>query len=86
MKHQPVRQQGSEEARQHFPALVEEAAQGHSTIITRHGQPVAAIVPLKVLTATRRQGSLLSLAGTGKGLWGKNSTRFVENLRDEWSR
>lgn len=36
---------GSFEAKTHLPALLERAANGETIIITRHGKPVARLVP-----------------------------------------
>jgi prevent-host-death family protein len=77
---------GVEDARRELPALLAEAEKGHSTIITRHGRSVAALVPVEQAHAAPGQKSLLGLAGTGKGLWGKVSSRTLRRLRDEWSR
>ena len=76
---------GAEEARQHLPAILADAAAGRSTIITRHGRAVAAVVPAASL-GQARPVSLVSLAGTGRGLWGRDSARTIANLRDEWKR
>lgn len=75
---------GVEDARSQLPALLAEAERGRSTIITRHGRSIAAIVP--VARAAGGQKSLLALAGSGKGLWGKSSARTMRRLREEWSR
>jgi prevent-host-death family protein len=77
---------GAEEARNQMPALLEAAEKGMSTIITRHGRPVAALVPLEHFSAKGRQKPLLPLKGTGRGLWGKSSARTIRSLRDEWDR
>ncbi len=76
---------GVEEARSQLPALLAEAEKGRVTIITRHGRSVAAIVPV-ARAGEHRQKSLAALAGSGKGLWGKDSTRTLRRLRDEWKR
>ena len=76
---------GAEEARNQLPALLAEAERGRTTVITRHGRPVAALVPIGA-TSGLRQKALIPLAGSGKGLWGKDSTRSLRQLRDEWSR
>ena len=81
-----VRRKGAEEARNQLPELLDAAEKGQSTIITRHGRPVAALVPIGAYGAAVRQPSLLPLAGTGRGLWGKDSTRTIRKLRDEWDR
>jgi prevent-host-death family protein len=77
---------GAEEARNQLPDLLEAAENGRSTIITRHGRPVAALVPIVMYGATVRQQPLMPVEGTGRGLWGKDSTGTIRRLRDEWSR
>jgi prevent-host-death family protein len=77
---------GVEDARSQLPTLLAEAERGRSTIITRHGRPIAAIVPVGRAAGQSRQLSLLGLAGSGKGLWGKDSAKTLRKLRDEWDR
>jgi prevent-host-death family protein len=77
---------GSEEARNELPTLLEDAEGGRATIITRRGRPVAALVPLAQYHISHRQQSLLTMAGSGRGLWGKNSGGTLDKMRDEWSR
>jgi prevent-host-death family protein len=77
---------GVEDARNQLPALLDEAERGRSTIITRHGRSVAAIVPVDRAATGSRQKSLLGLAGSGRGLWGKDSAKTLRHLRDEWRR
>ena len=81
-----VSRKGAEEARNQLPALLEAAEQGRPTIITRHGRPVAALVPIEAYGSGVAQQPLLPVEGSGRGLWGKDSTRTVRKLRDEWSR
>jgi prevent-host-death family protein len=76
----------AEEARNQLPALLDAAEKGRSTIITRHGRPVAALMPIGAHGAVARQQSLIPVAGSGRGLWGKDSTRALRKLRDEWGR
>ena len=76
---------GAEQARQHLPAILSAAASGRTTLITRHGRTVAAVVPANAVRQ-RAGASLLALAGTGRGLWGRSSARAIGNLRDEWNR
>ena len=59
---------GAEEARKQLPALVAAAAEGRTTIITRHGRAVAAVVPASQVSPAKKQSPLTSLAGSGKGL------------------
>lgn len=81
-----VPRKGAEEARTHLPDLLEAAENGRPTIITRRGRPVAALVPIDAYGSAVRQEPLLSVAGSGRGLWGKDSTRTLRKLRDEWGR
>ena len=76
---------GAEEARQQLPAILAAAIAGRTTIITRHGRAVAAVVPAAHARQSRPV-SLLSLVGTGRGMWGKDSRKSVDKLRDEWNR
>ena len=81
-----ILRKGAEEARNQLPDLLEAAEKGRSTIITRHGRPVAALVPIETYSAAIRQQPLTPVAGSGRGLWGKNGTRTLRKVRDEWSR
>ena len=76
---------GAEEARQQLPTILAAAAAGQSTLITRHGRAVAAVVPASALSL-RKPVSLLTLAGTGQHLWGEDSSRAIDTLREEWNR
>ena len=76
---------GAEKARQELPSILAAAAAGRSTIITRHGREVAAVVPAASVKPLKPR-PLLALAGSGRGLWGKRSARTIARLRDEWSR
>ncbi len=82
---------GAEEARSTLPAILDRAERGTSTVISRHGRPVAAVVPIELYEAIQRtrqprRRSLLSLAGSGAGLWGEDSSRTIREMRDEWTR
>jgi prevent-host-death family protein len=77
---------GAEEARNQLPHLLDEAEKGRSTVITKHGRPVAALMPIEAYDAAVRQEPLTPLAGSGRGLWGKSSVRTIRKLRGEWSR
>jgi prevent-host-death family protein len=81
-----ILRKGAEDAHSQLPELLAAAEKGRSTIITRHGRPVAALVPIEAYGAAIRQQPLMPVAGSGRGLWGKNSTRTIRKLRDEWSR
>ena len=77
---------GFEQARAQLPTLMAQAHAGQASIITKHGKPYAAIVPLADLAQARtRSGKgILNLQGSGKGLWGKKSGATIAQLRDEW--
>ena len=78
---------GFEQARAQLPTLMAQAHAGQASIITKHGKPYAAIVPLAdVAQAHKRPDKgILNLQGSGKGLWGKNSGATIAQLRDEWA-
>jgi prevent-host-death family protein len=75
-----------EAARKELPALLAQAEQGQTTIITRHGRSIAAITPVAGAAGAAAQKPLVALAGSGKGLWGRDSARSLRRLRDEWNR
>jgi prevent-host-death family protein len=81
-----TRRKGAEEARNQLPALLDAAEKGQATIITRRGRPVAALVPIDEYPPAGKQLSILPLVGSGRGLWGKDSTKYIRKLRDEWDR
>lgn len=76
---------GVEEARQSLPALLDQARHGESTIITRHGLPIAAVVPIDVAHANTRGRTTIglhALGSSGAGLWSGGDA--VAAQRDEW--
>lgn len=79
---------GLEQARQQLPRIVAEAHTGTWSLITKHGKPVAAVVPLDELARLQARqrvpGGLLALAGSGRGLWGEAPEATLQALRDEW--
>ena len=77
---------GAEDARNHLPELLDFAERGVSTVITKRGRPVAVLAPAGAFDDIERQGSLLALAGSGRGLWGPDSAVAIRALRDEWNR
>lgn len=81
----PIRK-GAEEARSQLPELLTAAQQGRQTVITRHGRPVAVLAPISASAESRTQRSLLPLAGSGRGLYGRDTQATLRRLREEWSR
>lgn len=80
-----TQQRGAEDARAQLPRLLADAEQGRTTIITRHGRSIAALVPARGDPAFR-QSPLIPLLGSGKGMWGRDVAAVVRGLREEWSR
>lgn len=77
---------GAEEARNQLPALLDSAERGRATVITKRGKAVAALIPIEDFNAAGRQMSLVPLKGSGRGLWGPDSAKTIDALRDEWER
>jgi prevent-host-death family protein len=81
---------GLEQARIHLPQIMAQAHTGLTSVITRHGKPYAAVVSIEDLEKTQAKlaatPGVLTLRGTGKGLWGPLSGATVVQLRDEWDR
>jgi len=76
---------GAEEARTLLPELIERAHRGERSVITKRGKPYAEVVPVGTTTDGKARLAFLSLAGTGRGLWGRDSRKVLKRLRDEWS-
>ena len=79
---------GLEQARAQLPLIAAEAQAGYSSEITRHGKPVAMVVPVQDWQAEqgkqRALGGNLDLRGTGAGLWPRGAASAVAQLRNEW--
>jgi prevent-host-death family protein len=78
---------GLVQARRQLPHMLAEAHAGSSTLITRHGKPVAVVAPVRVWQSGPsnrwRHSGILSLRCTGRGLWRQGASRAVAELRDE---
>ena len=85
----PITEYGLEQARARLPHIAAEAVAGYSSVITRHGKAVAAVVPMGQWQAQQSQkiraAGLLSLRGTGRGLWPQGAGQAVDDLRQEWA-
>lgn len=81
-----VTRKGAEQARNQLPELLEAAEKGCTTIITKRGRPVAALVPMDAYTGAKQQQPITTLERSGRGLWGRDSARTIRRLRDEWNR
>lgn len=81
-------QYGLEQARAQLPLIASEAVAGYSSVITRHDKPVAVVVPVAQWREGQirsRQGGVLALRGSGRGLWPEGAAPAVAQLRDEWA-
>jgi prevent-host-death family protein len=84
MKRNSRRPVGAGEARKRLPALLDRAAQGEMTVISKRGRPYAALIALDQVPREHSRDLIVSLKGSGRGLFGRNPRRFVGRLRAEW--
>ena len=84
----PPKPYGLEQARAQLPHIASEAVAGYTSVITRHGKPVAVVLPVSAWEAQqqaqRPRISVLALKGTGRGLWPEGGAAAVNALRHEW--
>ena len=66
-----------------LPLIAAEAQAGYSSEITRHGKPVAMVVPVHAWQAAQGKqvasGGILALRGTGRGLWPQGAAKEGES-------
>lgn len=75
---------GIEQGRNTLPQLALRAFGGEPSVLTKHGKPYAAIVPLEMVRrAQSGNAGFLALRGTGKGLWGAEPVQLIAEMRDE---
>jgi antitoxin (DNA-binding transcriptional repressor) of toxin-antitoxin stability system len=64
-----------------MPLIAAEGEVGYSSEITRHGKPVAMVVPVRQWqaqqTRTVKMNGILALRGTGAGLWPRGASSAV---------
>jgi antitoxin (DNA-binding transcriptional repressor) of toxin-antitoxin stability system len=77
------RHSGIDVTRQWQSSLLNEAHARKPVVITRHGRPCAAIVPLEDVHDVGPRPSIMALRGSGAGLWGKDAAAWVTRLREE---
>jgi prevent-host-death family protein len=58
---------GAFEAKTHLSTLLERVAQGEEIVITRHGKPLARLVPVAVADRSRIDSAILKLKTLRKG-------------------
>ena len=75
-------QYGLEQARAQLPLIASEAVAGYSSVITRHGKPVAVVVPVAQWRDQQirslKQGGVLALRGSGRGLWPEGAASALD--------
>ena len=62
-----MRSVGTFEAKTHFSALLEQVAQGEEITITRHGKPIARIVPVGAVGDGRLERTVARLKSFRRG-------------------
>ena len=72
---------GAFEAKTHFSALLERVARGEEVLITKHGKPIARLVPEHVIDRERVGGVIARLKDLAKG--SRLDGLTVRQLRDE---
>jgi prevent-host-death family protein len=60
-------QVGAYEAKTHLPALLERVAGGEEVTITKHGKPIARIVPVERPSRERRREAIARIKELRKG-------------------
>jgi prevent-host-death family protein len=58
---------GAYEAKTHLPALLERVARGEHIVITKHGRPIARLVPIGKSDVERRREAIARLKVFRKG-------------------
>jgi len=62
-----MRSVGSDDARTHFYRLLDDAASGEPTMITRRGKPIARLIPIDP-AATKAEDRLRAIRAVRKGI------------------
>lgn len=74
----------AEAARRRLPELLDRAHGGEVSLIKKRGVPYAALVPVEQHKRAGSGVNLLTLKGSGKGLWGEGVAAAIEEARSEW--
>lgn len=74
----------AEAARRRLPELLDRAHEGEVSVIKKRGVPYAALVPFDQHKNHVKGPGLLALQGSGKGLWGDEVARTINEGRNEW--
>lgn len=73
---------GSFEAKTHLPALLDRASKGERITITKHGVPVAMLVPAEPRFARDRKQVIAEIKRLGRGHSLKKGTRIRDLIEE----
>ena len=59
---------GAYEAKTHLPALLDRVSRGEQFVITKHGRPIARLVPIGNTDIERRRAAIARIKELRKGL------------------
>jgi prevent-host-death family protein len=59
---------GAYQAKTHLPALLERVARGEQIVITKHGRPIARLVPIGNNDVERRRAAITRIKELRKGV------------------
>ena len=80
-----MREIQASEAKTHLPQLLNDVQRGETIVITRHGRPVARLVPDEEVRRAERAEAIAKIKALRKGM-GKISVEELFAMRDEGRR
>ena len=80
-----MREIQASEAKTHLPQLLNDVQRGETIVITRHGRPVARLVPEEEVRRAERAEAIATIKALRKGM-GKISVEELIAMRDEGRR
>ena len=80
-----MREIQASEAKTHLPQLLNDVQRGETIVITRHGRPVARLVPDEEVRRAERAEAIAKIKSLRKGM-GKISVEELFAMRDEGRR
>ena len=79
-----MKELGAEQARKRLPELLDQAHRGEATVITKHGKPYAALVPVSAIPPEASVISISGLRGSAKHCWSDQPSKDIDAIREEW--
>ena len=73
---------GAFEAKTHLPRLLDRVSQGESLTITRHGRPVARLVPVEAADRDRAHQAMRSILERRKRLKGASVQELIDTIHE----